>query len=57
MITKELINDADEKVRSLYVEVSSLGSENKKKIVVLDLYFNLYFNFIWFDINILFLPL
>ena len=56
MITKELINDADEKVRSLYVEVSSLGSENKK-IVVLDLYFNLYFNFIWFDINILFLPL
>ncbi len=30
MITEQLINDADEKVRLLCVEASSLRSENKK---------------------------
>jgi hypothetical protein len=44
MITEELINNADEKVKSLC-------SENKK-IVVLDLYFNLCFNCIWYYVII-----
>jgi hypothetical protein len=30
MLTDEIINDADEKIKSLCVEASSLRSENKK---------------------------